>query len=267
MPKPIHRRHIVQLELPALVACFLDESATDAKDTDHAVLGGIVLNKRELPEFNGLWNDLVGRYGLTKGLHMKELGPKGPYPNLVGDACAAMLADAVGIINRCRIFTFGASADNRRHEQLFSTRMRDEHFSVYGMAFMMAVEINRASAVQHGYRGTIDYVLDEGNQLKRHVVQMHEAIERNSQLRRFQVGHLHFATDTAIPGLQAADVIAWSTRRMKSGKALAGVLSPLQRLFDEHYADSPAPDRPIRKLAKSFARAEMRFNRTGQQLQ
>src|SRR5712692_1787955 len=94
---------------PSPVVCFLDESATDARDSDCAVLAGTVMNRKDIPEFDSARNAMRARHGLASGLHMIELGPKGPYPLLVGDACTAMLADAVSAINRCRVFTFGAS--------------------------------------------------------------------------------------------------------------------------------------------------------------
>ena len=175
------------------------------------------------------------------------------YPHLVDDACAAMLTDAVAVINHVRIFTFGASADNRQHEILFSPAMRQRHFSVYAMAFMMAVEINRASAAHQGYTANVDFVLDDGNRYRRQVEGMHAAIQRSEELARFQVGSLDFKTDSEVLALQAADVIAWSTRRVKAGKHLGGVHAPLKALFDECYADSPAPADPIRDLARSFA--------------
>ena len=63
-------------------------------------------------------------------------------------------------VNSCRIFSFGASWSNRAHEKLFSDWLRKKHFSVYGLMFMMTVEINRGSATAQGYRSLIDYVLD-----------------------------------------------------------------------------------------------------------
>lgn len=236
--------------------CFLDESATDAKDMDQAVLGGIVMNRRDVPELNAAWATMLDRYGLPAGLHMYELGPKGPYPHLVGDACSEMLAAAVSVINSLRIFTFAASWDNRKHEVLFSDAMRQDHFSVYAMAFMMAVEINRASAVSQRYISTVDYILDDGNRFKQQIIRMHNSITTLPSLRQFQVGALHFNTDTNIPALQAADVVAWTERRRKSGKLLGGIHAPLSHLFDDMYADSVAPEHLIKQLADSFALAE-----------
>ncbi len=58
------------------VVCFLDESGTDAKDSDYAVVGGILLNRIHLPEFDKAWSDMLRYYRMSAGLHMRELGPR-----------------------------------------------------------------------------------------------------------------------------------------------------------------------------------------------
>jgi hypothetical protein len=241
---------------PSPIVCFLDESATDARDSDQAVVGGIVLNRKDIAEFDASWKSMLARHGAPAGIHMIKLGPKGPYPHLVGEACAALLTEAVRIINTSRIFTFGASTDNRRHEALFSQDLREKYFSVYTMAFMMAVEINRASAARAGYLGDIDYVLDEGNRYRPHVKAMYDIIRVTPDLAQFKVGSLEFCNDSGIPSLQAADIIAWATRRVKAGKPFKDVHEPLEGLFDSCYADSPAPDDVIRGMSQRFALAE-----------
>lgn len=238
------------------VICFLDESATDASDLDFAVLGGTVMNRRDIPDFNTAWLDMLVRHRAPNGLHMCDLGPRGPYPHLVQDACVAMLADAVSVINGHRIFTFGASWDNRKHEALFSPDMRQQFLSVYAMAFMMAVEINRSHAVRANYSANIDYIVDDGNRYKAQVSRMHREIKSQPELSDRLVGALDFRTDTDVPALQAADVIAWATRRVNSGKELMGVHEPLKALFDDSYIHSPAPIAIVETMAKRFELAE-----------
>lgn len=65
------------MDTPSPVVCFLDESATDANDTDFAVLGGLVMNRKDLPEFNAVWAAMLAKHKLA-ALHMIDLGPKGP---------------------------------------------------------------------------------------------------------------------------------------------------------------------------------------------
>ena len=203
---------------------------------------------------------MLRRYALADGLHMIDLGPGGKYPNVVGDRCSEMLNEAVAIINEYRIFTFSATWHNRKHELLFSASMRQRFFSVYGLLFMMAVEVNRGSAVHAQYEQTIDYVLDDGNQFKTQVDQMYQSIRKLPELAAHKVGRLEFFPDTTVPALQAADVIAWSMRRRLAGKQLAGVHSPLNALFDRFFTHSPAPERIVRMMSRRFALAEQNID-------
>ena len=239
----------------APVVCFLDESATDANDSDFAVLGGLVMNRKDIAEFEAAWTAMLAKHRLA-ALHMIDLGPGGPYPDVIGDACSALLVDAVRAVNTCRIFSFGASWNNRAHEALFSSNMRKRFFSVYCLGFLMVVEINRASAAHQGYDNVIDYVLDDGNRFKRQVRQMYNSIRALPELSNHKVGSLTFETDSKVLALQAADVVAWATRREFSGKGLTGVYEPLRGLFDQSYVHSPAPTNLIEVMSARFAVAE-----------
>lgn len=243
-------------EFAAPVIAFLDESATDAKDSDFAVFGGIVMNRSQVPAFDRDWRAMLAEHRFAGPLHMKDISRTGDNPHVVGDACAVMLTEAVAVINEHRIFTFAASWDNRMHEQLFSDEMRRLFFSVYTLVFMMAVEINRATAERQGFQSIIDYVVDDGNRYKKHVQQTHTSIHTVPELSDFKVGGLSFGTDTNIPALQAADVVVWATRRRKAGKPLKGPHLPLNALFDDHFADAPAPEPLVRILAERFALRE-----------
>jgi hypothetical protein len=238
------------------VICFLDESATDATDTDFAVVAGMVMNRKDIPEFDSAWSAMLDRHEALDGLHMRDLGPKGPYPHLVGEKCAACLAEAVSIINRTRIFTFAASHNNRIHEASFSTKLREEVFSVYSLAFMMTVEINRASAAHQGYTSTIDFVFDEGNRYRRQVQALYDSIRANPEAEEYKVGTLEFCSDKQVPALQGADLISWAMRRRKAGKEMKNHHAPLNDLFDKFFADSPMREDVLQQMSESFARME-----------
>ena len=124
------------------------------------------------------------------------------------------------------------------------------------MAFLMVIEINRASAVKQGYRANIDFVFDDGNKFKRHLLALHNSARSLPELSDFNVGSLEFKTASDVPALQGADIIAWAARRRKAGKDLKGIHAPLNELFDDCYADSPIPQDVLQQLAASFARAE-----------
>jgi len=239
----------------SLIVCFLDESETDA-NTPHAVLGGITMNRKELPEFDSRWNQMLAAHRLPDGLHMIDLGPNGKYPHLVGDACAAMLTEAVDIINDCRIATFVAPLNNRTHKTVFSSEIRDINFSVYFFAFLMAVVLNQRNAEGHGCSEPIDYILDEGNRFKEHIVAIKEVVASDPQFDQYKIGIIDFGTDSKIPALQAADVIAWSARRRNAGLQFGSPHhTPLQKLFSGAFIDPYLPADALVELSASLSAA------------
>ena len=75
------------------------------------------------------------------------------------------------------------------------------------------------------------------------------------------VGGLEFGTDTAVPALQAADVIAWATRRNRSDLPFKEWHMPLKGLFDDCYIDSTMPDAVAKEMSESFAKMEEALKR------
>lgn len=238
------------------IVCFLDESATDDRVSDRAVLGGIVMNRKDLPEFDNAWGVMLSAYGVVEGLHMKEFGPGGKNEHIVGADRGQLFSDAVAIIKSTNIFSFGASLSNRLHEQSFSQAVRASVLSAYAAAFMMCVTVVGESGRKRGYDGNTDYSLDSGNNFRRHVEAMAVALTTEPELAQYGVGRVHFEDDVQVPELQAADLVAWATRRRSSSSHFRGPLSSLERLFDETYVESPLPDGPRLTLAASVARRE-----------
>ncbi len=235
------------------IVCFLDESETDA-NTEQAVVGGITLRRGDLPEFDERWTAMLTKHGLTNCLHMIDLGLKGPYPSLIGDACAAMLTEAVTIINDCRIITLVAPLDNRKHETFVSAEIRNYNFSVYFLAFLMAVTINHANAEHCGYQGNVDFILDAGNKFATHIEAANGPIHKEAGFEGFQIGDIEFGTDSSILALQAADVIAWSARRRNAKKPFGHPHhTPLPTLFAGAFIDPILPDAALTQMAQAFA--------------
>src|SRR5688572_21921589 len=87
----------------AVVTCYLDSSATDDSQLEHAVLGGLVFNKSGWLHFDAAWADLLKRYDVVGGLHMKELTPAGKLRHITGERRADLLRDVAEIINRDKV--------------------------------------------------------------------------------------------------------------------------------------------------------------------
>src|SRR5438132_1668476 len=125
------------------IVCFLDESATDDRASDRAVLGGIVMNRRDLLEFESAWSAMLD-----------------------------------------------------------------------------------------------DYSVDAGNKFRRHVAAMAVSLTTNPELAQYGVAKIHFEDDLQVPALQAADLVAWATRRRSSSSSFTGPFASIRRLFDKTYVES-----------------------------
>ena len=236
--------------------CFLDESATDAEQIAPGVLGGLVMTRAKIPEFEAAWSSLIARYRIIDGIHVSAFGPTGKNSHLTDPEYEALYGDAVTLINQCRACTFGCMLDNRKIERAFSSDARAIGTSTYGLAFLMCVVAAHKSAVDQKYQGRIDYVLDVGNKFRYHVEGMRDSINAHLELQRFQVGEVTFSTDADKLPLQAADVVSWATRRRAEGRHFRGVLRPLEGLFDEANFECSLADEPLRRLAEVIARLE-----------
>jgi hypothetical protein len=240
----------------APVVCFLDESGTDDQQLDDAAVGGILINQRHLNEFDRAWNAMLRFHGVRNGLHLKEFGPGGKNAHLVGENRAMLFTAAVQIIDDFKIVTMGASLDNRRRKKAFSAALQARLLSSYGLAFMMCVAFHSKNAAHHGYEDRIDFVLDAGNPRSSHVRKIHEIVTADETMKMYQVGTLAFCDDETVPALQAADVIAWATRRRRSGKQFNSAYQPLLGLFNNTYIENALDDATLADLSARFAAIE-----------
>jgi hypothetical protein len=89
----------------------------------------------------------------------------------------------------------------------------------------------RAVLVDPDFAGKIDFVLDEGNSAERGTPGHYIYVKAFAEPEVSKcMGSLTFANDKDEPGLQAADMLAWHSRRSNSG------LDPASDIRHEHFA-------------------------------
>jgi len=246
----------VRTEAPSPVVCFLDESGTDDKTMNDAVVGCFLINRRDLEKFDSAWKSILRFYGVRDALHLRDFGPRGRNGHIIGVDRATLFTAAVRIINEFKILAMGASLKNREREKAFSAALQNLMLSSYGLAFLMCLAFHQKQANQLGYLGSIDFVLDRGNRFRSHIERIHRAAKTDPVLKSYQVGSIDFADDWAVPSLQAADVVAWATRRRRSGAHFNGPLQPLLELFNDSYVENQLTDETLTDLASRFAEIE-----------
>ncbi len=236
----------------AAVRLYMDESDGDDPGTPHAVIGGILVNRSGYELFEDKWDQLLDRHGIDPPLHMKEFGrPDGRFA-AISDCCRRELfIEVAELINRYKLGSITTSITNEEYKTHIPEVVRDK-FSVYGMCFNLAVMLNHKLAVNHNYNDRIPLFLDKGNPYKGHVVEAHAAALEFQRHTFLHVGSLTFDDDKDFGVLQAADVIAWGSRRRESQIPLVHPFAPIGKIFAENHVRTPWESGMLKDLATSL---------------
>jgi len=123
-----------------------------------------------------------------------------------------------------------ATLTNAEYEAHIPKEARDA-FSPYAMCFNLAMMMNHKLA-EGVYEKKIPFILDTGNPYKDHIVQAHAVALRMQRGGEFlHAGGLYFDDDAEFGTLQAADVIAWGSRRLASGLPLLPGMEPIKEVL------------------------------------
>ena len=186
------------------------------------------------------------QHGIPDGIHMKEFGR--PHGRLAGisDCCRRELfIEATHLIRKYRAFTLAATLSNEQYRNNMPKVVRDR-FSVYGMCFHLAVMTTHKLAEFNRHNDRIPFIMDGGNPYKHHVVDSHAFILKTFQKHIYiHAGGLFFDDDKVLGILQAADVIAWGTRRHASKIPFGKGFSPIEDFLketDHHHEQAYKPE-------------------------
>lgn len=234
----------------AAVNLYLDESGGQDPNTPVAVVAGILINRSHYQPFEDSWEEMLQRYGMEPPLHMKEFGrPHGRFAVMTDVDRHELFAEATELINAHKIASIAAKITNAEYEAHVPQEVRDK-FSAYGMCFNLAAVMNHQLAEHNSYKEKIAFFLDIGNPYASHVVKAHAAMYQTQQEHFLHVGPLSFDDDKDFGVLQAADVIAWGTRRRASGIALDYPFNPIMGIFgEEHHAEASWESHLLKGLA------------------
>jgi hypothetical protein len=118
--------------------------------------------------------------------------------------------------------------------------------------------MNHKLAVANNYHDPIPIIMDAGNSKKSHVVKAHEfMLKRWQQTNGYlNLGGLTFEDDKVFGILQAADIIAWGTRRRASQMRFPPGLEAVEKLLtdEQHHAEIPWNQEWLKELGVDFAR-------------
>lgn len=235
----------------AVVRCYLDASATDHQQVEHATLGGVVFNQSGFFHFDERWSDMLARYNIS-GIHMNQFTPDGELKHIVGCQRACLMVEIATLIESFKIYTVTASLNNRELQQVFAGPI-EGMARAYGLCFAGVAMGNHQHATEKKYTGRIAYLLDTGTRFTNHVLHFHQLLQSVAEEDGYHVGSLTFDSDKYVNALQAADVVAWIRRRVDSGKHVPSDFEPLLYVIreqpDGNYLKATVPIAALEGLA------------------
>ncbi len=168
-------------------------------------VGGFAFVPRQLKEFNKEWVALF-----PHGCHMKELSQRrGRFKAITQEQSNALLVSAIKIINHRSSFGVCASVDMDEMQRVMPAWIKGlEH--PYPILCHMAMTSLGLLMEDRGGGYSIDYVFEAGHfKQKAADFWMRYAIVVPELSRSFCYRSHRFAANSAEPGLQAADILAW----------------------------------------------------------
>jgi len=229
----------------AAVRLYLDESGGEDPSTPHAVIGGMYIQSHHFQPFEDAWDKMLLDHGIEPPLHMKEFGrPHGKLAKMTDCCRHELLLEAVSLINSHKLGSISVSLTNQEYKNTFDEEFR-KGFSVYGMCFVLAATMTHQVAKENSYQEKIPFILDTGNPYADHVRQSHAEMVEWQKTGFLHMGSLTFADDADFGILQAADLIAWGSRRKASKLSLEYPFNPIFNILsdnDRHLDSAWKPD-------------------------
>lgn len=224
----------------ASVRLYLDESGGKDPNTPKAVVGGMLINYSHFVHFEDAWDRMLDAHGLIAPLHMKEFGKNGKFGQISVCRRRGIFSEAAQLINSHKIGSQSSTLTNSEYESLIPKEARDI-ISPYFMCFNLALMANHKLA-EGTYDKKIPFILDIGNPYANQVRQAHAtALTMQKSGEMFlHLGGLYFDDDAEFGTLQAADIIAWGTRRLASGLKLPPGMESIQEilLYENNHRDN-----------------------------
>jgi hypothetical protein len=227
----------------AALRLYLDESGGEDPGTPHSVIGGILIYRPAFELFEDAWSQMLRDHRIPDGIHMKEFGRRHGNLALMPDCSRReLLTEACKLIRQYRAVTMANTLSNDEY-QAHVPEIARKRYSVYAMGFSLMVMMNHKLAEFNKYEDPIPIIMDSGNPKSGQVRRAHAFMQNKFQkVANLHLGGLTFDDDKVWGVLQAADIIAWGTRRRVSGVPFGFGFSPIDDLLssDElHHTEVP----------------------------
>lgn len=192
-------------------------------------------------------------HGIVGGLHMKEFSQSGKLRGITPCCRNELFLQARHLIEHYSAMTIAVGISTSQYEQYLPMIVR-KRFCLYAMCFHIAVMMNHELCESNGYKDRVPYILDAGNSHADHVRSAHQFIVKQWQKYHYlHAGGLFFEDDECFGTLQAADILAWSTRRKLHQKPFPPGFETLEEMVSipsRYHKEWVIPEENLRELGE-----------------
>jgi len=226
---------------------YLDDSGSD----DGSLLvtcGGLLMTRLDFKHFSTRWAKLYEKYQqhkfsgytLEPPLHMKDFAGGGKYAGLRPEFKRALFLDVARIINDHKLYSMSIAVPQNYFSDELPENVRKVLIGPYAFAFFSLI-LGHQYLSQNHKQGPFKaaYLVDCGFEHYEQLVEVHRVILgiEKGIAKEFggyrHTGALGQDSDDRVPALQAADAIAWTSRRMELKGALPEGFEPLAEILRE----------------------------------
>jgi len=239
---------------------YLDDSGSD-DGSPVVTCGGPIMSRIDFKAFSGRWakvyerNQFVG-YTLQPPLHMSDFIGMGKYAGLRPEFKRALFRDVARLINDHKLYSLSIAVPQTDFANEISEDVRKSLIGPYAFAFFVLILANQtlSESLESGPLKT-SYLVDCGFGHQDQLNQAHKLIvDFEIALGGFRhTGALATDSDDGIPPLQAADAIAWASRKMQLQGSLPEGFEPLSEVLRDDlgrpHVTIPMPPDAIKRLA------------------
>jgi hypothetical protein len=222
------------------LTCYLDDSGSD-DGSPLVTCGGLLLSRLDFKAFSERWalmfrrNQFTG-YRLEQPLHMSDFLGMGKCAGLYPEFKRALFRDVAKLVNEHKLYSISIAVSQSDFKDLFNEDVRTTLIGAYGFAFF-ALVLAHQTVSDMSLSGPIKtaYLVDRGFGHQEQLNRAHDLIQKFERATGDfrHTGPLSTGTDEDIPALQAADAIAWASRKMQLHGALPEGFEPLGDVLSE----------------------------------
>jgi hypothetical protein len=214
---------------------YFDDSGTHDQ-SPLVVIGGPVFTRIKFKEFSKRWAKMLKDRRIEPPLHMTDFVALGKHASMAPEFKRELFIAAARIINDLKFYSVAVMVSRDDFEAELSKEVKKNLIGPYAFAFFSAVLSNLSAIGQSKlFEGKISYLVDLGSAFPEQLRAAHALIVKAQQGTpgEARIGAFAQDTDTNVAALQAADAIAWSTRRRHLDGGLPEGFEPLNAVLDE----------------------------------